>query len=213
MHAPTALKSRKLTHTITRRPLFFLFNKQDYFDELAARDLFLHTWSLGVEEQFYLLWPLLLLAMFLIGSGRRFAEKADTRVVFFGVISVTSFAFSLLFSAHWPTAAFYLMPSRIWQFSLGAIVYVAFAPDVESSARRLTMGILIMLRPSALLALGMTLIIGSAIYLHSEITYSGLWALVPSLGAALSIVAGYGLSVGHRGLLAHRSMVWLGDRS
>lgn len=42
--------------------LYFAWTTHDYFDELAARDLFLHTWSLGVEEQFYLIWPLLLLA-------------------------------------------------------------------------------------------------------------------------------------------------------
>ena len=193
--------------------LYFFFNELDYFDEIAARDLFLHTWSLGVEEQFYLLWPLLLLAIFLAGPVRRLAGDARTRVIIFGVITVTSFAFSLVLSARWPTAAFYLMPSRIWQFSLGAMVYVAFPSDGVDYATRRGMRIPTPGGPLALLIVGLTLILGSAIGLHSEMAYPGVWALAPSLGAALSIMAGYGLSAGHGGLLAHNAMVWLGDRS
>ena len=63
VEARTQLSSSSYAATWTSN-LYFAFTTFDYFDELTNRDLFLHTWSLGVEEQFYLIWPVLLLILF-----------------------------------------------------------------------------------------------------------------------------------------------------
>ena len=193
--------------------LYFTFTTFDYFDELASRDLFLHTWSLGVEEQFYLVWPLLLLALLLAGPARRQVRSYRARVTVLGMVTLASLAFSLFLSSRSPTWAFYLMPSRIWQFSLGAIVYVALAPD--SRALRLPGRELRLLSWSSHVAFygGLLLVLGSALWLHPDLGYPGPWAVFPSVGAALVIAAGQNVTMQQPGLLTHKSMVWLGDRS
>lgn len=169
--------------------LYFLFSTVDYFDELAARDLFLHTWSLGVEEQFYLLWPFLLILL-----TRPIANRRHTAL---GLVCLASLSLSLYLSSRWPHAAFYLMPSRIWQFALGALVYVVFTGERQLAP----------LTTRIFLVAGLSMIAGSAIGLHPNVVYPGLWALIPSLGAALTIAAGRGE------LLSTPVLVWLGDRS
>lgn len=68
LEASAQLRSTPFAATWTSN-LFFAVREIDYFDELAARDLFLRTWSLAVEEQFYLLWPLLMFVLFRICKG------------------------------------------------------------------------------------------------------------------------------------------------
>jgi len=189
--------------------LYFTFTTFDYFNELANRDLFLHTWSLGVEEQFYIIWPAILLFLFWIGRKQRKANQNDSSLILPGLI--IAFIASLILSLYWtknlPQAAFYLMPSRIWQFSLGAIVYFILQSDFlskNSFTKTFTY---------FTLGTGLLLIIGSAIALHPSLSYPGLWALLPSFGAALIILAGHTFPKGLGGPLAHPALVWLGDRS
>ncbi|MDT8321652.1 MAG: acyltransferase family protein, partial [Xanthomonadales bacterium] len=195
--------------------LFFAFDTVGYFDELAARDLFLHTWSLGVEEQFYLVWPLLLLALFFVIGMRKFAGgNRAAWGIGLGIIFLISLAGALVLGSISPSSAFYLMPARIWQFALGALVFIALSdraaaePGISENSSRLY-------RHGAWLALavGLALILGSAHWLHENLAYPGLWALAPSLGAALVIAAGHGIGRGSRGPLAHPALVWVGDRS
>ena len=192
--------------------LYFSFVKLDYFDELANRDLMLHTWSLGVEEQFYLLWPALLVALSGLGKRLKRAGGKKTDVMLAGI--AVTFALSLGLCVYWtaasPRAAFYLMPSRIWQLSLGALVYLVFRSDPRQAG-----GARGRAWPFAPLFLGagLVLIIGSAVGLHSKLAYPGLWALVPSAGAALILAAGHVFPRAKGGPLAHPALVWIGDRS
>lgn len=176
--------------------VFFTMRDQDYFNELGDKDLFLHTWSLGVEEQFYLLWPVLLLVLL-------FAERWMPLRRSLLVAVVLSFIVSVTWTYIDPISAFYMMPSRIWQFGLGGLVYIyAVAGSVgprSASARGL------------MLLLGIALILGAAVSLSNKVTYPGFLALLPSIGAALVIFSGSG--AGPYGWLASAPLVWLGDRS
>jgi peptidoglycan/LPS O-acetylase OafA/YrhL len=191
--------------------LFFALSTLDYFSELQTRDLFLHTWSLGVEEQFYVIWPLLVLATLAVltrTSGSRQPHRQLLTVL--GLIFASSLALSLYWAATLPLWSFYLMPSRIWQFALGAFVFAwlhqhhpkSGGMDSQRSSRwpGLASG-----------TAGLALIIGSALLLHPNLTYPGYWALIPSAGAALVIAAGHRAETSS--ILAHPALVWLGDRS
>lgn len=193
--------------------LYFTFTTFDYFNELADRDLFLHTWSLGVEEQFYLIWPAMLLFFFWLGGQRLSTSQNAFRLILSGLIIalIMSFILSFYWTANSPLAAFYLMPSRIWQFSLGAIVYFIFHCDF--SGKKNLRSALNPIFTYLLLGAGLLLILISAFLLHPDLAYPGAWALLPSIGAALIIAAGHTFPKGSDGPISHPVLVWLGDRS
>jgi peptidoglycan/LPS O-acetylase OafA/YrhL len=187
---------------------FFAFAEQDYFEALTAQDLFLHTWSLGVEEQFYLMWPWLILAF--VGLRTRDGTRRSTgNVVFaaFSIIFAASLVLSLFLSQTLPILSFYMMPARVWQFALGSAVYVGLHVARESGGAPARLA-----GPAGLA--GLALVLGSATMLSSSINYPGHYALFPSIGAALIIAAGkLSADAGLTRLLQSRPFVWIGDRS
>lgn len=192
---------------------FFTFADWDYFKALQDDDLFLHTWSLGVEEQFYLMWPWLVLVLAGIkASAPGRAALGRAIVAAFSVIAVASFAICVLLTDKMSNLAFYMMPARIWQFALGAIVYVGMHLAAHPAGPLAARGARLWGLASG--AVGAGLVFGSATLLHGQIGYPGWYALAPSVGAALLIASG---TLGERnaivGALSSRPMVWIGDRS
>lgn len=123
---------------------YFAFADIDYFSASAVENLFLHTWSLGVEEQFYLIWPMLLLA--LLGRRGGGAGKRVTAQAAMLVIAAASLVGCVLLSQAAPKLGFYMMPARIWQFALGALVWIV-VDRIQGMGRAASM-------PPAVLLLG-----------------------------------------------------------
>lgn len=175
--------------------LHFAFADLDYFGSAATDNLFLHTWSLSVEEQLYLVWPLLLLAAARMRDGER-----AWRITLWMVLAL-SLMTCLLLSRSQPLSAFYLMPSRAWQFALGGLAWL-HAPQLSRGSAHIAY------------ALGLLLLSASGWGLHDGLRYPGYWALLPSLGTVLLLVAGDaqpGLWPGR--FLAMPLLQWIGRRS
>ncbi len=194
--------------------LYFVQTDFNYFATLQAKDLYLHTWSLGVEEQFYLFWPwLVLLALSTVSKTPARWRSPTLLLLPFAIAFACSLPLSLYWSANNPQLAFYLMPGRVWQFSLGAIVCLVLR---SAHLRR-------MLDSGTPLAsflnlctglLGLLLILGSTSILDAKINYPGYYALFPSVGAALLLFAGGSATPSALSrLLSAWPLQWLGNRS
>jgi peptidoglycan/LPS O-acetylase OafA/YrhL len=174
-----------------------------YSDPGADSNVLLHLWSLGVEEQFYLIWPVLLMFAAAFGVVQR---------VIIAVLA-TSLAISAWGAWHAPLVHFYLPGARAWELALGAILAVR-AIRVPGAPRAAHAGET-RLRPRSeeLCALaGLALIAAGAWLLSARNAFPGLWGIVPAGGAALLIGAGPESLVNRR-LLGCGPMIWVGKLS
>lgn len=140
-----------------------------------------HYWSLSVEEQFYLVWPLLMM-LTAMGGAKLFGKQHRRRVVglVIAAIVVASLWYSQWLLESTPTYSYFVTPSRVWQLGVGAFVAIA-APWL--SRRRFFAG-------SFWATTGIVMILASVL-LYSETTpFPGLDALLPTMGTALVVVAG-----------------------
>lgn len=158
--------------------LYFLQNT-GYFDQASDLLPLLHTWSLGVEEQFYLLWPILLAVIV-----RAFQKSLRPVILALMAILAVSFAAACFGVAEDPQTAFFLPHARAWELALGALL--VFVPKMPAKWAQ------------AASALGLVLIAGSALTLASTDPFPGMNALPPCLGAALLVWPGRQASVAAR---------------
>jgi peptidoglycan/LPS O-acetylase OafA/YrhL len=173
---------------------FFFWNESGYFDAESSLKPLLHLWSLSVEEQFYFIWPLSLVLLLKLPYNR----IATPLVVM--LAGVASWAF-----AEWclkvdPAAAFYLLPSRIVEFCLGAIM-------VWVVGRELPAWLDGWLREVALL-IGLVLIGYATISFNKNTPFPGTNALIPCIGAGLALFGGTSRLLGS--ILRSRPMVFTG---
>ncbi len=149
--------------------IHFYFNT-DYFDQAAETMPLLHTWSLGVEEQFYFIIPALLVFLY-----KKY--RAKTLTVLWILLGI-SFAASLYFVHYNQKFAFYMLPTRAWELLLGSVLaYTAWTPKTQRGKFCCTLcGLLLIILPVCLY--------------DSSMPFPGAWALPPCLGACLYIAGG-----------------------
>lgn len=156
----------------------------DYLASDDAASILKHYWSLSVEEQFYLIWPLLVLLCV------RFFKRsvASSFLVFGATLAVASLAHSYFFTASHPEMAYFATTTRMWELAAGGLLAASGLTN-RHSHRGLR---------ETFLVLGLVLIIGSAFHFDRSTAFPGLIALVPVIGALLVI---YGVARSGSGVI------------
>jgi len=154
-----------------------LWSESGYFDVAAETKPLLHLWSLGIEEQFYLIWPLVLWAAW------RFRFSM---LVTIAVLLIASFALNITTVSENPVAAFYSPQTRFWELLAGALLaWVTLRRGINFSA----------IQSDIVSCLG-ALLIFAGIVLTPEEGFPGYWALLPVSGSVLLIATGAHSNVG-----------------
>ena len=148
-----------------------------YFDTSAELKPLIHTWSLAVEEQFYLLFPIFLTVFW--GLGKR--VTISMLIVFFCI----SLAMAEWGSLHKPTATFFLLPTRAFEILIGT--FVAFYLHTKVSVKSPNYGVSQSGRQAGS-ALGFLLVVYAVVEFDKQTPLPGLFTLVPTVGAALIII-------------------------
>jgi peptidoglycan/LPS O-acetylase OafA/YrhL len=174
----------------------------DYFAHDAAPSAVQHYWSLSVEEQFYLIWPVLLLAAVMIRRRRR--ALLNRVVIALGVLGITSFALSIWLTALTPASAYFSTFTRAWEFAVGGLVALLFRK------RRLPRLLVFLL-----VAGGLATVIVSVFTLRGSSAFPGAIAAVPVLATAAVIIGGSGTArlPFWDQLAGLRPVQWLGEMS
>jgi peptidoglycan/LPS O-acetylase OafA/YrhL len=154
--------------------LVFAARRTDYLAGTAPSP-FQHFWSLGVEEQFYLVWPVLLLAAFLVGR-----RSHGALVVAIGAVTAASFLASVLSTPADPSIAFFSPHTRAWEFGAGALVAASTASLARVPA----------VAARVLCWLGLGAILAAVVAYGPAVDYPGSAALLPVVGAVLVVAFG-----------------------
>ncbi|MCE0487005.1 acyltransferase family protein [Ornithinimicrobium sediminis] len=187
----------------------FVGRSVDYLAEDVEPSPVLHFWSLAIEEQFYIIWPLLILGLVWLATrrSRHLAPTALRSTLALGLTAVVvlpSLAWSIWYTATSPQQAFFTTTTRLWELGLGALVALGAGLWLR------------MPRPWALAVAwaGLAAILLAGLVQSGQTPWPGSAALLPTLGAA-AVIAG-GFAAGPRGpetLLGLRGAVWVGGLS
>jgi peptidoglycan/LPS O-acetylase OafA/YrhL len=196
------LFARSLTYTSLSVSNIYFFNSTNYFDRASELKPLLHTWSLGVEEQFYMLYPLLLLFIWKKGI--------KTSYVVLAIISAISLTVAHWSSIHYPLASFYLLHTRAWELLSGALLGMYLfnrQNPIEATNKN-----------SLLSTLGFILILISLFTYEESMPNPGFYTLPPIIGTLLIIafthpdqLIGKLLSnriLGGLGLISYSAYLW-----
>lgn len=177
------------------------WNEAGYFDTVATQKPLLHLWSLGVEEQFYILWPALLWLAW---------RKKINLLRLLAICTLASFALSIRETETNSVAAFYSLPTRLWELSSGSLLALAKLSDVRTSklATPIWNRPLQFLRDVASI-IGLLLLLAGAYTVHENYAFPGWWAALPAASAILIMASGKA-AFANRIILANPLCVWLG---
>lgn len=144
-----------------------------YFDTAAEMKPLLHTWSLSVEEQFYIFFPLFLLL------AHRWGRRYWVAIV--AGVATGSFLLNCYAVYRWPSSDFYLIPFRAWELAIGSLLAMAKPLWFSQGGRAATVT-----------TAGIGMIIGATLLFDDGTRFPGVAAVIPCLGAAMVIAAGIG---------------------
>jgi peptidoglycan/LPS O-acetylase OafA/YrhL len=194
--------------------LFLAHLPTGYFNVGTTSNPLLHTWTLGVEEQFYIVFPLVLLGAWWLGRKLVRGHSREISAAVIAIFCVGSFLFSReLYYGHFfgrlmgihgldPKLAFYSSPTRAWEFGVGALVVLA----VPLLSRLPQLGAYVLGSAGAIA-------IGVSAFTLNAATFRETSALLPVGGACLLLAAGAVANVGFSRILSTSPMVWIGDIS
>jgi peptidoglycan/LPS O-acetylase OafA/YrhL len=183
--------AKSLLATLFSVSNFLFWRESGYFDVASSLKPLLHTWSLAVEEQFYIFFPL-----FLLGLRRWFPSRIKAAILVTAAVSLIAAAIVL---RHRPEAAFYFSPLRGWELLAGTILSQRYLRPIRTRLGR-----------NLASAAGLFLIVIPALEYSDGTPFPGLAAVPPVLGAALVIAAGEtGSSIVGR-MLSWRPVVFVG---
>lgn len=204
---PATLREQNLTEvgfaTIYALNWLLASNSVDYLAAENTPSLAQHYWTLSVEEQFYIVWPLLVIAVIWLAS--KYSKRTSRRHALLGTLAlvfIVSLAFSIWETGHAESAAYFITTTRVWEFAVGGLVALAALPSPGKIVQILTSWI----AAAAILA--------SAVFMNSDTAFPGWVALVPVLSTAALLWAGTSHHAWSPQRLAHfRPVQWLGDAS
>ncbi len=193
-----------------------VFNGTDYFHAGAAISPVRQYWSLSVEEQFYLVWPLFMLALGALAMRhrRRRGSHAESPMsgrlptvlgTVIAVVVLASFGWAVVRSGEYHAEAYFSTFTRIWELGVGALLAIVVGLGGAAAGSPRVRGWLV--------ALGLALIAGSALLLTEDSRFPGPWAAVPVLGAALMLAFGARAAGPASGLLRTRVFQYTGQVS
>ncbi len=175
---------RSVAAVVTFTSNFFFWFQTGYFDHAAVEKPLLHTWSLAVEEQFYLALPLLLWALARAARGRRIVPPTAL-----GALALASFALCVwLMNTDRSANAFFMSPPRAWEFLIGGIIAIPGFPVLRNAlAQQIARGVALVLIAIPIFSL------------RQGPGFPGFNALTPCVGAAMFIWSGIGVPTLKRG--------------
>ncbi len=171
---------------------FCFFVPSGYFDPGSELNPALHLWSLGVEEQFYLLWPFVMMGL------TRLPTKWAVGSIF-SIIAISTILGQLLFASY-PSISYYMLFTRAGELAMGAVLVFS---DLSAFENQYWLA-----EGSGLL--GIFFIFGSSFLFSSKIIFPGLYSLVPCAGCALVIASGFHARTWLAAVLSQRPLVFLG---
>ncbi len=180
-------------------------NTDNYFAPRAEFNPYTHTWSLGVEEQFYLIFPFVFFVW--LKWRNRSMIGANALLIALGVASLVGSAWAI---THAPTSAFYSIVFRFWELAIGVALFQLSAHTTSNVTNKTGLR---MVAATMLPWIGIAAIAYAFVYVRAA-AFPWPWVLLPVIGAACSI-GGSAANVAHpvRRFIAMRGFVWIGKRS
>lgn len=157
---------------------YLALNSADYLNHAGSPTTVQHYWSLSLEEQFYVMWPLIMLLAAWIGVKWFRGERRRTVIAALGVVTVVSFVFCVIFTITNPAPAYFVTFGRMWQFGIGALVALVPLLRVRNAIGSFVLG-----------WAGILTLLYAAFTFDGQTPFPGYMAALPTLGAAAVIAA------------------------